>query len=75
MNDVVSKAEYDALQADYNALRHELDQLKRLIFGSKRERFVLEHSPEQLELELGQQPAQTPDPATETVTYQRRKWY
>ena len=77
VNDVVSKAEHEAALAEkdgqINTLRHELDQLKRLIFGSKRERFVPEHSPEQLELELGQEPVEATETATETVTYQRRK--
>jgi len=70
----VSKAEYDKLKADNEALRHELEQLKRLIFGSKRERFIPAEQPEQLALELdgATQVEQVVEP-TETITYQRRK--
>jgi hypothetical protein len=39
-------AEKDAtiaeLKGDVSQLRHELEQLKKMIFGSKRERFVAE---------------------------------
>lgn len=70
---MVSKAEYDELRGKYEALRHELDQLKRLIFGSKRERFVEAQSPEQLALALGGEPVDAPDQETETITYQRSK--
>jgi transposase len=74
MEAMVSKAEYDELKAKYEALRHELDQLKRLILGSKQERFVPTQQPEQLSLELGEQvPAQSAVETTETITYQRRK--
>ena len=74
MEAMVSKAEYDELKAKYEALRHELNQLKRLILGSKQERFVPTQQPEQLSLELGEQvPAQSAVETTETITYQRRK--
>lgn len=74
MNGTVSKTEYDALRADYEALRHELDQLKKLIFGAKQERFVPAQSPEQMALPLEDQVVQTDaEPTKETITYQRRK--
>ncbi len=38
------------LQQDYAQLRHELEQLKKMIFGSKRERFVTELNSNQLSL-------------------------
>ena len=67
-------AENKAVKAENAALRHELEQLKRLIFGSKQERFVPALAPEQLELELGQEVAEAePQAETTTVTYQRRK--
>ena len=40
MEATVSQAKYDELEGKYNALRHELEQLKRLLFGAKSERFV-----------------------------------
>ena len=45
-------AENKAQKAQIAALRHELEQLKRLIFGSKQERFIPAQPPEQLSLEL-----------------------
>ena len=67
-------AENKAIKAENAALRHELEQLKRLIFGSKRERFIAAEQPEQLALELGGEPsAEPPAETTETITYQRRK--
>ena len=67
-------AENKAIKAENAALRHELEQLKRLIFGSKQERFVPAQPPEQLSLELDAEAAEQPtDQATETITYQRRK--
>ena len=50
MEATVSKAEYDELKQQNAKLQHELDQLKRLIFGAKKERFVPTNSPEQLDL-------------------------
>ena len=38
------------LQQQYAQLRHELDQLKKMIFGSKRERFIAEINANQLSL-------------------------
>ena len=74
MEAIVSKAEYEAIKAENAALRHELEQLKRLIFGSKQERFVPAQPPEQLSLDLDAEAAEQPtDQATETITYQRRK--
>ena len=81
MNDTVSFAKYEALKADYTsikadyaALRHELEQLKRLIFGSKRERYVPTDSPDQLMLSLdkGDEPVVVRE-LTQTVTYKRKK--
>lgn len=47
-------AEKDAtiaeLKGDITQLRHELDQLKKMIFGSKRERYIEEVNANQLSL-------------------------
>jgi hypothetical protein len=50
MEATVSKAKYDAAIAQINALKHQLDQLRRLIFASKSERFAPASAPEQMEL-------------------------
>lgn len=54
-------------------LKHELDQLKRLIFGSRHERFVPTTPQEQLALGLEVQTAQPPAPALEKIEYTRKK--
>jgi transposase len=56
-------------------LKTELSQLKRMIFGSKSERFVPEVSSEQISLELNIDPDKigTPSLQKETITYQREK--
>lgn len=50
----VSKAEYDAMivpkDGKINALQYQLDQLRRLIFAYKSERFAPASAPEQLTL-------------------------
>lgn len=46
------KEKYDQACLELINLRHELDQLKRLVFGSKHERFIPTSSPEQLSLGL-----------------------
>ena len=45
--------ENSQLKSDLEKFKFELDQLKRLIYGSKSERFVPEQSAEQLSLDLG----------------------
>jgi transposase len=52
-------------------LQHELDQLKRLVFGSRSERFAPSASSEQLALGLTMQPTGRPEVATQKVEYNR----
>ena len=47
-------------------LRHELDQLKRLVFGSRHERFIPTTPQEQLALGLSVEKAEAPAPAIQT---------
>lgn len=64
----------EELAGQVASLRAELDQLRRLIYGSRSERFTAQEMPEQLQLELGDQPAEEPDtPEQEEITYKRRK--
>jgi len=67
----ISKQEYEELKAQVAFLKHQLAELKRLIYGAKSERFIAEN-PEQTTLfDLpAEQPADTP---TEQITYTRNK--
>ena len=66
-------AEISRLNADNLYLRHELEKLKRMIFGSKSERFIGTADPAQLLLGLDIAPQPMAEPAKETVTYERKK--
>ena len=52
-------------------LEHELDQLKRLIFGSRHERFVPSVPQEQLHLGLITEPKPSPPPLVQRIEYTR----
>lgn len=64
---VLTKVEYEKLKS----LEHELAELKRMVFGSKSERFVGLPSVDQLG--LFEQEKQESTPLTEQITYQRKK--
>jgi transposase len=67
---VVVKEQYDIKER----LQAELNQLKKLVFGSKSERFVPEVDPKQTSLDFGQTTeVLKEEPATETITYEREK--
>jgi transposase len=66
-------SELKQLKTDYLFLKHELDKLKRMIFGSKSERFIGANDSAQLMLGLTIAPPEPLEPATETVTYERKK--
>jgi transposase len=72
----LSRGEYDTLlnfQTEVVFLKHELEKLKRMIFGSKSERFVpVDNGQLNLGLE-GLETQQTPEVKTETLTYTRNK--
>ncbi len=65
---------FQDLLEEFCCMRFELSQLKRLIFGSKRERFVSNQENGQMSLpfEVVQQPVE-PEPLIEKVEYTRRK--
>ena len=71
----ISRAEYDELlayKAQVMRMQDELKELKRLVFGSKRERFVPDQAPEQGT--LFDVPEQENMPVTkEKITYTRAK--
>ena len=69
-----NKLTYEDLVIQNIQLKDELNQLKRLIFGSKNERFIPSVSPDQLALDIAiQQKEQAIVSATETIQYQRKK--
>lgn len=89
---MISKEEHEVLRSKYdaalaekqgqiNALRHELDQLKRLVFGRKSERITPEVPPEQMALwgadaavpEACRGGALEKTESKEEITYFRRK--
>lgn len=67
----ISKEEFEALKSENAWLKHQLAELKRLIYGAKSERFVTT-DPEQTTLFdlAAEQPTETP---TEEITYTRKK--
>ncbi len=70
------KEKYEALYLEHINLRHELDQLKRLVFGSRHERFVPSTPQQQLALglEAPRSSSQTISPApVQTIAYTRTK--
>lgn len=70
------KEKYEALYMEHVNLRHELDQLKRLVYGSRHERFVPSTPPEQLALAIETAPSSSqitsPTPV-QTIAYTRVK--
>lgn len=69
-----NKLTYEDLVIQNIQLKDELNQLKRLIFGSKNERFIPSVSADQLALDIAiQQKEQAIVSATETIQYERKK--
>jgi transposase len=69
----ITRAEYEKLNSDILYLTQELAKLKRMIFGSKSERFISEGTDKQLTLDLGLEKLSDPEVKTEEVTYTRKK--
>lgn len=68
------KEKYETLFIECSNLRHELDQLKRLVFGPRHERFVPAVPQEQLDLGLAVEPKQADTVvAVQTIEYTREK--
>jgi transposase len=65
------KTEYENLFVENTNLRHELDQLRRLIFGSRHERFVPSVPQEQLALGLAQEVKVAPAATVQKIEYTR----
>ncbi len=80
MNAAEKQLSYDELFTQYSLvtaeniqLKHELADLKRLIFGQKRERFIPGQHDNQLSFGLGLEPLAGQEESTEKITYQRKK--
>lgn len=68
---LVSKEEFEALRAENAWLKHQLAEMKRLIYGAKSERFIAVNPDQATLFDLAEeQPAETP---TEQITYTRQK--
>ena len=61
-----------ALLAEISYLKQELANLRRVLFGQKRERFIGESSPYQLGLELGDETIEL-ESSVEQISYERKK--
>lgn len=72
IEDTVSRKEYDDLYADYQYLKHQLEELKRMIFGSKSERFA-PNNDGQLSLFNQEEQTNEPEAQKEEITYSRTK--
>jgi len=73
MNTALKQLSYDELFAENLLLKQELADLKRLIFGQKRERFISNKGNSQLALGLEAEPAVVEEETIEEITYRRRK--
>ena len=78
MEATVSKAKYDELEGKYNALYHEFERFKRMLFGATSERFVpTAPVPEQISLfgliAGAQDSEQEPAEEEQAISYTRRK--
>lgn len=73
MNTAEKRLSYDELYSEYLQLKQELADLKRLIFGQKRERFIPGKSDIQLSFGLGLEPLARLEDTSEQITYQRKK--
>ena len=68
----IPKVEYEALKSESEYLKHQLAELKRLIFGSKRERFISNTDPQQGSL-FDLPDVEQPEGREEEITYKRKK--
>jgi len=71
----ITRKEYEAFLAQASTITYlqlELDKLKRMIFGSKSERFIASDT-SQLSLDLGQGEQPPVEPKSEEITYTRQK--
>jgi len=61
------------LQSDFLILKHQFEQLQKMVFGAKSERFVPVDMPGQLTLGLDTPQIEAPKQEEETISYSRKK--
>jgi transposase len=71
--DMDYQMKYEELLVNYQRMQYELNELKRMIFGTRHERFAPASSPEQLTLGLNTDSIQPPARITQTIQYTRKK--
>ncbi len=69
---VLPRIEYENLLTDLASYKHQLEELRRLVFGVKSERFIASENPNQLSLFDGEQLTEKADEPTQNITYQRK---
>ena len=67
----VTKKEFEELKSENASLKHQLAELRRLIFGAKSERFIAQDPAQSTLFDLPEE--QNVETKTETITYERRK--
>ena len=67
------KEKYQSACIEIINLRHELDQLRRLVFGSRHERFIANTPPEQLALDLTAETVQAAPVPVQAIEYTRQQ--
>ncbi len=70
---VLPRIEYENLLTDLASYKHQLEELRRLVFGVKSERFIASENPNQLSLFDGEQLTEKADEPTQSITYQRKQ--
>jgi len=68
----IGKAEYDAMKQQIASLSHQLKEMQRLVFGSRRERYLGKDNPHQQSL-FETEATEAPSEQEETITYNRKK--
>lgn len=65
------KQEFTVLQSNFEQMQFQLEQLKRMVFGAKSERFISDQSPEQLNL-FGEQPIEATSEKVKVEAHEKR---
>ena len=71
MKGYIKIEKHKELEAKYEMLPFQLEQLKRLVYGTKSERFISEHSPEQLQ--LFSPPTEESGPTIPVAAHEKRR--
>lgn len=70
----VSQETYDKALQEISFLKHQVEEMRRLIFGAKSERYIPQDNLDGQQLDLFEAPSsQEKSPQPEEVTYTRRK--